>query len=62
MTKAQFEREIRRLVRRLSLLRAAASGEVKLRRVKVAACWVERHQRGEHYRYVGPRRHVSRTP
>lgn len=56
MNQRQFDQEIRRLIRRLTLLRAARRGDVQLTAVEVKAHVVRRHERAGHIRYVGPRR------
>jgi len=61
MTKTQFDKEIARLLRRVSLLRSARSGDVKLRRTVVKGHYVRRHWVEEHERFISPRKKVSRS-
>lgn len=56
MTKAEFDREIARLERRVELLRRARRGDAALRRVTVREHWVKGHWKAEHERLVAPSR------
>lgn len=56
MTQKEFEKEINRLTRRIELLRQAARGDAKLRKVDVKGHWVSKHYVNPHERYIAPRR------
>jgi hypothetical protein len=47
-----FEKELQRILRRASRLRAALAGSADVVRVKVKACTVPEHRRGAHERVV----------
>ena len=54
MTQNMFEKEIRRLLRRVDLLRQAASGSAKLRKIPITGHWVPRFYINPHSRYIAP--------
>ena len=56
MTQRQFEKEIRRLVRRAELLQRVAKGDAKLRKVPVSGHWVKRHYVDDYERHIEDRR------
>lgn len=57
MSQAEFEQEMRRLLRRYQLLTAVRSGDVKLKRIVVhrkKMTWTVRAKRRTYERYVAP--------
>lgn len=60
MTQKQFEKEVKRLTRRLRLMQDARNGDVKLRAIPIPKCVVPEHTRAAHTRYIAPRGWKSR--
>lgn len=54
MTQKQFDTEIRRLMRRATLLHEVQDGKTKLRKVDVKRCKVNAHMRQAHTRLIAP--------